>query len=449
MFGKAGRAETATDPAPLEMFETTITFKPKDEWRPGMTMAQLQQELDAAVEVPGLTDLFVPPIRNRIDMLATGIKSPVGIKISGPDTDVLARLGARVEAIAVDVPGVSSAIADRAAGGRYLDVDIKPAAAARYGLTQADVQRLIATVVGGRPIAQTIEGRERYPVVVRYPRSQRDSIAELARLPLVAPNGVQLNLAQVADLSFTTGPPMLKSDNGQLTSYVYVDVAGRDLGSVVEDLQRVVAEEVQLPAGYSIAWSGQYEYLARAAERLRAVVPATLLIVFVLIYLVFRRFAEAAIIMLSLPFALVGGLWLVWLLGHAVSVATLIGFIALAGVAAEFGIIMLLYLRQAWEHRLAADPDAGEAELDAAIREGAVQRVRPKAMTVAVILAGLLPILVGGGAGSEVMQRIAAPMVGGMLTAPLLSMLVIPAAYRWLRRRELARIHSVDRRRTP
>ena len=449
VFGKAGRAETATDPAPLEMFETTITFKPKDEWRPGMTMAQLQQELDAAVEVPGLTDLFVPPIRNRIDMLATGIKSPVGIKISGPDTDVLARLGARVEAIAVDVPGVSSAIADRAAGGRYLDVDIKPAAAARYGLTQADVQRLIATVVGGRPIAQTIEGRERYPVVVRYPRSQRDSIAELARLPLVAPNGVQLNLAQVADLSFTTGPPMLKSDNGQLTSYVYVDVAGRDLGSVVEDLQRVVAEEVQLPAGYSIAWSGQYEYLARAAERLRAVVPATLLIVFVLIYLVFRRFAEAAIIMLSLPFALVGGLWLVWLLGHAVSVATLIGFIALAGVAAEFGIIMLPYLRQAWEHRLAADPDAGEAELDAAIREGAVQRVRPKAMTVAVILAGLLPILVGGGAGSEVMQRIAAPMVGGMLTAPLLSMLVIPAAYRWLRRRELARIHSVDRRRTP
>ncbi|MBS7457902.1 efflux RND transporter permease subunit [Coralloluteibacterium stylophorae] len=442
VFGKAGRADTATDPAPLEMFETTITFKPKSEWRPGMTMEKLQQELDAAVQVPGLTNLFVPPIRNRIDMLATGIKSPIGIKISGPDTDVLARLGTRIEAVAADVQGVSSAVADRAAGGRYLDVEVRPAVAARYGFTQAEVQRLIATVVGGQPIGQTIEGRERYPIVLRYPRTQRDSIAELAQLPLVAPNGVQLTLGQVAELSYTMGPPMLKSDNGQLTSYVYIDVAGRDLGSAVEDLQRAMAEQVELPAGYSLAWSGQYEYLQRAAERLRIVVPATLLIVFVLIYLVFRRFGEAAIIMLSLPFALIGGLWLVWLLGHAISVATLIGFIALAGVAAEFGIIMLLYLRQAWERQLAVNPQAGEAELDAAIREGAVQRVRPKAMTVAVILAGLFPILIGGGAGSEVMQRIAAPMVGGMLTAPLLSMLVIPAAYRWLRRRELAHTRS-------
>ncbi|MFC3715541.1 efflux RND transporter permease subunit [Luteimonas soli] len=449
VFGKAGRADTATDPAPLEMFETTITFKPKREWRPGMTMEKLEQELDAAVQVPGLTNLFVPPIRNRIDMLATGIKSPIGIKISGPDIDVLARLGARIERVTADVLGVSSAVADRAAGGRYLDVEVKPAIAARYGLTQADVQRLIVTVVGGQPVAQTIEGRERYPVVVRYPRSQRDSIAKLAQLPLIAPNGVQLTLGQVADLSYTTGPPMLKSDNGQLTSYVYVDVAGRDLGSVVEDLQRTVAEQVQLPAGYSLAWSGQYEYLQRATERLRVVVPATLLIVFLLIYLVFRRFAEATIIMLSLPFALIGGLWLVWLLGHVVSVATLIGFIALAGVAAEFGIIMLLYLRQAWERQLVANPNAGEVELDTAIREGAVQRVRPKAMTVAVILTGLFPILIGGGAGSEVMQRIAAPMVGGMLTAPLLSMLVIPAAYRWLRRRELTRTRSINTRRIP
>ena len=444
VFGKAGRADTATDPAPLEMFETTITFKPKSEWRPGMTMETLQQELDAAVKVPGLTNLFVPPIRNRIDMLATGIKSPIGIKILGPDTDVLARLGARIEVVAAGVKGVSSAVADRAAGGRYLDVKVRPAVAARYGFTQAEVQRLIATVVGGQPIDQTIEGRERYPIVVRYPRTQRDSIAELAQLPLVAPNGVQLNLGQVAELAYTMGPPMLKSDNGQLTSYVYIDVTGRDLGSVVDDLRRVVAEQVQLPAGYSLAWSGQYEYLQRAAERLRIVVPATLLIVFVLIYLVFRRFGEAAIIMLSLPFALIGGLWLVWLLGHAISVATVIGFIALAGVAAEFGIIMLLYLRHAWERQLALNPDACERELDAAIREGAVQRVRPKAMTVGVILAGLLPILAGSGAGSEVMQRIAAPMVGGMLTAPLLSMLVIPVAYRWLRRRELT--HSCHRR---
>ena len=444
VFGKAGRADTATDPAPLEMFETTITFKPKSEWRPGMSMETLQQELDAAVKVPGLTNLFVPPIRNRIDMLATGIKSPIGIKILGPDTDVLARLGARIEVVAAGVKGVSSAVADRAAGGRYLDVKVRPAVAARYGFTQAEVQRLIATVVGGQPIDQTIEGRERYPIVVRYPRTQRDSIAELAQLPLVAPNGVQLNLGQVAELAYTMGPPMLKSDNGQLTSYVYIDVTGRDLGSVVDDLRRVVAEQVQLPAGYSLAWSGQYEYLQRAAERLRIVVPATLLIVFVLIYLVFRRFGEAAIIMLSLPFALIGGLWLVWLLGHAISVATVIGFIALAGVAAEFGIIMLLYLRHAWERQLALNPDACERELDAAIREGAVQRVRPKAMTVGVILAGLLPILAGSGAGSEVMQRIAAPMVGGMLTAPLLSMLVIPVAYRWLRRRELT--HSCHQR---
>ena len=438
VFGKAGRAETATDPAPLEMFETTITFKPRSEWRPGMTMETLQEELDAAVQVPGLTNLFVPPIRNRIDMLATGIKSPIGIKGSGPDSDVLGQLGSRIEAVAADVAGVSSALADRATGGRYLDVEVRPTVAARYGLTQAEVQRLIATVVGGEPVAQTIEGRERYPVVVRYPRAQRDSIAELAQLPLIAPGGVQLTLGQVAELSYATGPPMLRSDNGQLTSYVYVDVASRDLGSVVEDLQRVVAEQVQLPAGYSIAWSGQYEYLQRATERLRVVVPATLLIVFVLIYLVFRRFDDAAVVMLSLPFAVIGGLWLVWLMGHAISVATLIGFIALAGVAAEFGIIMLLYMRQAWERQQAANQAAGADELDAAIREGAVQRVRPKAMTVAVILAGLLPILLGGGAGSEVMQRIAAPMVGGMITAPLLSMLVIPAAFRWLRRRELA-----------
>ena len=439
VFGKSGRAETATDPAPLEMFETTVTFKPRSEWRPGMTPERLREELDQAVRVPGLTNLWVPPIRNRIDMLATGIKSPIGIKISGPDTAVLQQLGERVEAVAREVPGVSSALAERLGGGRYLDVAVKPAAAARYGLTQGDVQRLVATVVGGQPVAETIQGRERYPVVVRYPRTLRDSPAALARLPLVAPGGVQLTLGQVADLDFSPGPPMLRSDDARLSTYVYVDVSGRDLGSVVEDLQQAVAAEVTLPAGYAVDWSGQYEYLARAAARLSLVVPVVLAIIFGLIWLVFRRVSEAALIMLSLPFALVGGLWLVWLLGHAVSVATLIGFIALAGVAAEFGIIMLLYLRQAWERQLAADPDSGPAELDEAIRQGAVQRVRPKAMTVAVILAGLFPILVGSGAGSEVMQRIAAPMVGGMITAPLLSMLVIPAVYRLLRRRDLKR----------
>ncbi len=439
VFGKAGRAETATDPAPLEMFETTITFKPRSQWRPGMTPEKLREELNRAVQVPGLTNLFVPPIRNRIDMLATGIKSPIGIKVSGPDVAVLAQLSDRIEQVSRTVPGVSSALAERIAGGRYLDVKVNPGAAARYGLSQADVQRLIATVVGGEPVSETIQGRERYPVVVRYPRTVRDSPAALAQLPVLASNGAQLTLGQVADLSVSEGPPMLRSDNARLSNYIYVDVAGRDLGSVVADLQRAVAQQVPMPAGYAVGWSGQYEYLKRAGERLRVVVPATLMIIFGLIYLVFRRASEAAVIMLSLPLALVGGLWLIWAMGHAVSVATLIGFIALAGVAAEFGIIMLLYLRHAWERQLVAHPNSGEIELDAAIRAGAVQRVRPKAMTVAVILAGLLPILLGGGAGSEVMQRIAAPMVGGMLSAPLLSMLVIPAAYVLLQRRRLAR----------
>jgi Cu(I)/Ag(I) efflux system membrane protein CusA/SilA len=438
VFGKAGRAESATDPAPMEMFETTITFKPRTQWRPGMTMDKLKVELDHAVRVPGLTNLFVPPIRNRIDMLATGIKSPIGIKLMGPDPAVLQQLAARAEQVARTVPGVSSAVAERTLGGRYVDVHVRPDAAARYGLSQADVQRIIGTVVGGDPIGETIEGRERYPIVVRYPRGGRDSLAALRALPIVAAGGAQLTLDQIADIGLSAGPPMLKSENGQLASYVLVDVAGRDLGSVVADLQVAVTKQVTMPPGYSVGWSGQFEFLQRAVQRLKFVVPATLAIIFVLIFWVFRSAVEAALIMLSLPFAVVGGVWLIWVLGHAVSIATLIGFIALAGVAAEFGIVMLLYLRQAWDRQRALNPDAGEAELDVAIREGAVLRVRPKAMTVAVILAGLLPILLGSGAGSEVMQRIAAPMVGGMLTAPLLSMLVIPAAYRLLGRRRIA-----------
>jgi copper/silver efflux system protein len=442
VFGKVGRAESATDPAPLTMFETTISFKPHGQWRPGMTMDRLKAELDAAVRVPGLTNLFVYPIRNRIDMLATGIKSPIGIKVLGPDTRVLERLAERIEAVARTVPGVSSAISDRAAGGTYVDIRIRRDAAARYGLTQAGLQAMIATVVGGAPIGQTVEGLERYPIVLRYPRARRDSVAALRELPIVADNGNQLTLGQVAEIGLSPGPPMLKSENGQLASYVYVDSASGDLVGVVESLQRALAARVNLPTGYTLAWSGQFEYLQHALERLRLVVPATLVLVFLLIQRVFRRAADAAIIMLSLPLALVGGLWLVWLLGHAISVATMIGFIALAGVAAEFGVIMTLTLQQAWQRRLALDPAAGEAALDAAIREGSLQRVRPKAMTVAVILAGLLPIMLGTGAGSEVMQRIAAPMVGGMLTAPLLSMLVIPAAFRWLRRKDLVRKRS-------
>jgi Cu(I)/Ag(I) efflux system membrane protein CusA/SilA len=439
VFGKAGRAETATDPAPLEMFETTITFKPRAQWRPGMTMDRLKVELDRAVHVPGLTNLFVPPIRNRIDMLATGIKSPIGIKVLGSDAATLQSVADRIEAVARTVPGVISAISERAASGRYIDVRIRRDDAARYGFTQQQVQELIATVVGGDPIGQVVEGLERYPIVVRYPRTDRDSLAALRQIPIVAPGGAQLTLAQVADIHVASGPPMLKSENGRLASYVYVDTAGRDLSAVVEDLQHVVAQQVTLPAGITVAWSGQFEYLARAMERLTWVVPAALLIIFVLIYSVFRRASEAAVIMASVPLALVGGLWLIWGLGHAVSVATVIGFIALGGVAAEFGVVMLLYLHHAWHRRRELDADADGEALRDAIREGAVQRVRPKAMTVAVILAGLLPILLGHGAGSEVMQRIAAPMVGGMLTAPLLSMLVIPAAYLLLAERRLRR----------
>lgn len=446
VFGKSGRADTATDPAPIEMFETTVTFKPRDQWRPGMTPGKLRQELDAAVKVPGLTNLWVPPIRNRIDMLATGIKSPIGIKVSGPDISVIERISGEVERVAKTVPGVGSALAERVAGGRYVDVRIRPEVAARYGLSQAALQTLIGTVVGGNPIGETIEGRERYPIVLRYPHGQRDSLQALVQLPLVAPGGVQLTLGQVADISLSPGPPMLKSENGRLVGYVYIDVAGRDLGSVVADLQHAVGEQVKLPPNYGIAWSGQYEYLQRAVARLKWVIPATLAIIFLLIWLVFRRFGEVAIILLSLPLALVGGLWLIWILGHAVSIATMIGFIALGGVAAEFGVIMLLYLRQAWERRLAAGEPETLATLEAAIREGAVLRVRPKAMTVAVILAGLFPLFIGSGAGSEVMQRIAAPMIGGMVTAPLLSMLVIPAAFRLLRGRSLNRVASPTRK---
>jgi len=437
VFGKAGRAESATDPAPLEMFETTITFKPKDQWRPGMTMAKLKVELDKAVHVPGLTNLFVPPIRNRIDMLATGIKSPIGIKVLGPDPSTLQTVADKVEAVAKTVPGVSSAIAERAEGARYVDVHLRREDAARYGLTQQKVQELIATVVGGDPIGQAVEGRERYPIVVRYPRVDRDSVAALRQLPILAASGAQLTLGQIADVTLTMGPPMLKSENGQLATYVYIDTSGRDLGTVVTDLQRAVAKQVMLPPGVTVAWSGQFEYLASAMARLKLVVPIALVIIFGLIYAVFRRASEAALIMASVPLALVGGLWLIWLLGHAVSVATMIGFIALAGVAAEFGVVMLLYLDHAWQRQLTLDPQAGPAALDEAIREGAVQRVRPKAMTVAVILAGLFPILLGHGAGSEVMQRIAAPMIGGMLTAPLLSMLVLPAAFHLLILRRL------------
>jgi Cu(I)/Ag(I) efflux system membrane protein CusA/SilA len=438
VFGKAGRAETATDPAPLEMFETTIQFKPRGEWRAGMTPDKLVEELDRIVQVPGLANIWVPPIRNRIDMLATGIKSPVGIKVAGPSLAEIDRIANAIERAVKKVPGVSSAFAERLTGGRYIDVGIDRDRAARFGLNIADVHSLVSAAIGGENVGETVEGLQRFPISVRYPREVRDSLEALRELSVLTERGARIRLGDVATIAIADGPPMLRSENGRLSGWIYVDLRGRDLSSAVRDMQRAVAKDVKLPAGYSLSWSGQFEYLERAAAKLKVVVPATIAIIFVLLYLTFRRMDEAALILATLPFALAGGIWLLWLLGHNVSVASGVGFIALAGVAAEFGVIMLIYLKHAWEQR-AAHGSASEADLVDAIREGAVLRVRPKAMTVAVIIAGLLPIMFGSGTGSETMQRIAAPMVGGMITAPLLSMLVIPAAYLLLRRREILR----------
>jgi Cu(I)/Ag(I) efflux system membrane protein CusA/SilA len=439
VFGKAGRAETATDPAPLEMFETTIQLKPRDQWRPGMTMEKLVEELDRTVKVPGLANIWVPPIRNRIDMLATGIKSPVGIKVSGESLVEIERIAGEIERVVKPLPGVSSALAERLTGGRYIDIDIDRERAARYGLNVADVQSLVSAAIGGENIGETIEGLQRFPINVRYPREIRDSLEGLRSLPLLTERGAQIRLSDVAKVVVTDGAPMIRSENARPSGWVYVDIRGRDLRSVVHDMQDVVGREITLPPGYSVAWSGQFEYLERAQKRLMLVVPAMLMIIFVMLYVTFRRLDEALLIMATLPFALVGGVWLLYLLGHEVSVATAVGFIGLAGVTAEFGIVMLVYLKQAWEDRVARGL-TGEVNLLDAIREGAVLRVRPKAMTVATTVIGLAPILWETGTGSEIMSRIAAPMVGGMVTAPLVSMLVVPAAWLLLRKREARRL---------
>ncbi|WP_269502701.1 efflux RND transporter permease subunit [Burkholderia sp. IMCC1007] len=435
VFGKSGRADTATDPAPLEMFETTIQFKPRSQWRPGMTLENLVDELDRTVKVPGLSNVWVPPIRNRLDMLSTGIKTPVGVKISGPDLTQIDSIATQVEAAVKTVPGVTSALAERLNGGRYIDVDIDRLAAARYGLSVSDVQGVVSSAVGGENIGEVIAGRERFPINIRYPREVRDSLEKLRQLPVVTDRGAQIQLGDVAHITIADGPPMIRSENARLSGYVYVDIRNTDLQSAVQAMQKVVEQQVKLPPGYSIAWSGQFEYLERAAAKLRTVIPVTLVVIFVLLFLTFNSAADALLLMSTVPFALVGGFWLIWVLGHAVSVATSVGFIALAGVAAEFGVVMLLYLKGALNRRLEAGEPLTEALLFDAIREGAVLRVRPKAMTVAVVLAGLIPIMVGRDTGSEVMQRIAAPMVGGMVTAPLLSMFVIPAAWFLLQRR--------------
>ena len=435
VFGKAGRADTATDPAPLEMFETTIRFKPKDQWRVGITQDKLIDELDRAVKVPGLANFWIPPIRNRIDMLSTGIKSPIGIKVAGANLAEIDATAHQIELVAKTVPGVSSALAERLTGGRYIDVTINRAVAARYGLNVADVQSVVSSAIGGENVGQTVEGLARYPISVRYPREIRDSVDGLRNLPVLTASQQQITLGTVANVTVSDGPPMLRTENGRPVTWIYVDGRGAPLTTIVGNLQQAIDTKVKLPPGISVSFTGQFEFLERAIERLKIVVPVTLLIIFALLYATFRRFDEAALVMGSLPFALTGGVWLLYLLGYDQSVATGVGFIALAGVSAEFGVVMLIYLKHALADR---GPTPSRAEVEAAVREGALLRVRPKAMTVAVILAGLLPILFGTGTGSEVMSRIAAPMIGGMLTAPLLSMLVIPAAYLLLRRRQSA-----------
>jgi Cu(I)/Ag(I) efflux system membrane protein CusA/SilA len=404
-----------------------------------MTTEKLVDELDRAVRIPGLSNVWVPPIRNRIDMLATGIKSPVGIKVAGPDLARIDELTGHIADAIKSVPGVTSALAERLTGGRYIDVDIDRKAVARYGLNIDDVQAFVGSAIGGENVGEIVSGRQRFPLNVRFPREVRDSLEELRNLSFVTERGARLRLGDLAHIQLTDGPPMLRSENARLAGWVYVDLRGRDLRSAVNAMQEIVAKSVPMPPGYSVSWAGQFEYLERATARLKVVVPVTLFIIFMLLFVTLGGFGEALLLMATVPFALVGGVWLVALLGHAFSVATAVGFIALAGVAAEFGVVMLIYLKSAWARRVAAGAPADEATLLAAIHEGAVLRVRPKAMTVVVVLAGLLPIMLGTGAGSEVMQRIAAPMVGGMISAPILSMLVIPAAYLLMRRMAIRR----------
>jgi Cu(I)/Ag(I) efflux system membrane protein CusA/SilA len=466
VFGKIGRAETATDPAPLSMIETTITLKNEDKWPerkridrwhsdlplPGflrsalwtlwpehraVTGDELITELNAAIQFPGLTNAWTMPIKTRIDMLSTGIKTPVGIKIMGADLETLNDLGARVQAIMQKLPNTLSAYADKVTGGNFLDFEINRREAARYGLTVGDIQDIIQSAIGGMNVSYTVEGLERYPINVRYSRELRDSIHKLKRVIIPTPTGAHIPISQVADIKIRKGAPVIKSENARNTAWVYIDITGIDVGTYVKRAKVAIAGELQMPEGYSIVWSGQFEYMERAAQRLKLVIPFTLLIIFFLLYLNFRNVTESMIVMLSLPFALVGGLWFMYLLGYNLSVAVGVGFIALAGVAAETGVIMLIYLDHAYKDRLDRGKMKSVRDLYEAVMEGAVDRVRPKMMTVTAIMAGLLPILWGHGSGSQVMKRIAAPMVGGMVTSTLLTLLVIPTIYYIWRARSL------------
>ena len=438
VFGKVGRAETATDPAPLTMIETMIRLKPRKEWRPGLTLADLKRELDEVVRFPGLTNSWVMPIKTRIDMLATGIKTPVGIKIAGPDLAVIQEIGQNIEAVVRTVPGTRTVYSERVSGGRYIDITTDRAAAARYGMDVADIQRVVATAIGGMTLTQTIEGLERYPVNIRYPRDLRDSVENLRELPVIIDSGAAVPLGELARIAISDGPPMIKSENARPNGWVYVDLDSDDLRDYVERARAAVSANVELPAGYSIAWSGQYEYWLRAAERLRLLVPFTLMIIVILLAMNFRSLAEVLIILGSLPLALIGGVWLVYLLGYNMSVAVGVGFIGLAGLAVEIGVVMLVYLNAAYLRISEKNPGGVSlGDLHEAIFEGVQRRIRPILMTVIATMVGLTPIMLGGGAGSEVMRRIAAPMVGGLTSALLLAVTVIPALYLIWRSRQI------------
>ncbi len=437
VFGKSGRAETPTDPAPFSMMETTVMLKAESQWRKGMTWDKLVEEMDRALRIPGVANAWTMPIKNRIDMLSTGIRTPVGVKIFGPDLKKIEEIGKQLEGILQPIAGTRTVFAERVTGGYYLDINIRRDAVARYGLMSGDVGMLIESAIGGESISSTVEGRERYPINLRYARELRDDPEKLARVLVPVMDGAQVPLGQIADIQLTAGPSMIKNEEGQLVGYVTVDMAGRDIGGYVEEAKRVVAQKIKLPQGYTISWSGQYEYMQRAKERLIYVVPLTLLIIFVLLFLNFQSVAKTLIVLLSVPFALVGSIWLLYFLGYNLSVAVWVGIIALAGVAAETGVVMIVYLDEVYERRVREGSMTSMKNLYEAITEGAVQRVRPKMMTVTAIIAGLLPIMWSHGAGADVMKRIAAPMIGGMVTSTILTLAVIPAIYALWRGRKM------------
>ena len=433
VHGKAGRADTATDPAPLTMIETVVQLKPKDQWRPGMTIDDIRDELDAAVKVPGISNVWIMPIKNRIDMLATGIKTPVGIKVAGPDLQVISKIGQQIEGILKTLPGTASAYSERVVGGRYIEIDVNREAAARYNMNIEDVDDIVSAAIGGANVAESVEGLERYPVNLRFPRDYRDSVERIRRLPVVTRSGAHVPLGDLADIQVVAGPGLIRSENARLNGWIYVDIEGSDLGSYVTEAKAAIAQQLDLPAGYSLSWSGQFQYLERAKERLKIIIPITLVLIVVILYIAFRRAGEVVVVLLTLPLALAGGLWLLFLLQFNLSIAVGVGFIALSGVAVEISVVMLMFLNTALENRQSRADEEGRAlndsDIKEAVWEGALLRVRPIVMTVAAIIIGLIPVMIGSGTGSEVMRRIAAPMVGGVVSATVLTLVLLPAIF--------------------